>query len=133
MVPARMIGFRSTTSGRNGSGARLSHQTKARLSASETATSAKIVGDSQGTRVPPEVSAMRIKVAAAIISAAPTISSWCGRSWRGSRFMAWWVSSAANSPNGTLSQKINDQCRYWAMMPPSAGPATPATIQDVPI
>ena len=92
-----------------------------------------MVGDSQGTRVPPEVSAIRNKVAAAIIRAAPTMSSWCRRSWRGSSFIEWWVSSAASSPSGTLSQKITDQCRWSAMRPPSAGPPTPATIQDVPI
>jgi hypothetical protein len=47
-----------------------------------------MVGDIHGTRVPPDVSAMRNRVAAAIINAAPTMSSWCGRSWRGSRFIA---------------------------------------------
>jgi hypothetical protein len=74
-VPERITGFRSTVSGRNGSRARSSHQTKARPSASEAAASVKIVGDIQGTRVPPEVSMMRKSVAAAIINVAPTMSS----------------------------------------------------------
>ena len=92
-----------------------------------------MVDDSQGTRVPPEVSAMRNRVAAAIMSAAPTRSSRCGRSWRGSSFIERWVSSAAISPSGTLSQKITDQCQCSATKPPSAGPPTPATIQEVPM
>ena len=44
-VPERITGFRSTARGRNGSGDRLSHQTKATPSASDTAVSAKMVGD----------------------------------------------------------------------------------------
>ena len=87
-VPARITGFPSTVSGRKGSEASLSHHTNARLSPSETATSAKIVDDSHGTRVPPDVRAMRNMVAAEVISAAPITSSRWGRSWRGRRFIA---------------------------------------------
>src|SRR3979411_2976699 len=86
-VPSRITGLRSTVSGRNGSGACLSHHTKARPNASEIAISTKMVDDIHGTRVPPDVSAMRNRVEAAIISAAPTISSRCGGSWRGQRLL----------------------------------------------
>ena len=86
-MPTRITGLRSTASGRNGSSARRSHHTKASESASESASSATIVGESHGTRVPPEVSASRNTVAPATISTAPMRSSRCGRSWRGSRFI----------------------------------------------
>jgi hypothetical protein len=61
------------------------------------------------------------------------MSSWWGRSWRGSRFIARPVSSAAMSPNGTFNQKITDQCSRSAITPPSAGPSTPAITQAIPI
>jgi hydrogenase maturation factor HypE len=74
-VPSRITGFRSTVSGRNGSRASLSHHMKAKPSAREAAMRMRMVGDIHGTRAPPDVSAMRNRVAAAIISAAPTMSS----------------------------------------------------------
>ena len=87
-MPARMTGLPSTVRGRNGSGASRNHHTNAALRPSDVATSAKIVEESHGTRVPPDVSARSKLVAAAIMSAAPTMSSWCGHAWRGKRFIA---------------------------------------------
>ncbi len=109
-VPRRITGLASTTSGRNGSGARRSHQANSKVSTMQAPTRPKMVGDSQGTRVPPEVSAKSSAVAAAVISPAPSMSSLCARSWRGSRFMDVLTNSAASSPNGTFTQKITDQC-----------------------
>ena len=92
-----------------------------------------MVGEIQGTRVPPDVSASRKATDAAIIKVAPMRSSLCVRWWRGSRAMECHTSSAVSMPSGTLSQKITDQCSRSAMMPPSTGPTTPATIQAEPI
>jgi hypothetical protein len=132
-VPSFITGLASTLSGRNGSGARLSHQPTATVSRIDAPISAKIVGESHGTRVPPVVSARRNSVAAAITSATPRKSSECLRPAAGSRFIDWLSSAAVSRPSGTLSQKISDQCQFCAMMPPSAGPTTPALIQAVPI
>ena len=88
-APAHITGLPSTVRGRKGSGTSLSHHTKARLSASEMPMRATMVDDVHGKRLPPDVSAISSMVAAATIRAAPIRSSWCGRSWRGSRFIAW--------------------------------------------
>jgi hypothetical protein len=133
VVPSRMTGLASTCSGRNGSGARLSHQANTTVSTIDSAIRPKIVGEIQGTRVPPEVSASKSATAAAIIKLAPMRSSLWARSWRGSRFIELETRSAVMSPSGTLSQKITDQCSRSAMTPPSTGPTTPAAIQAVPI
>src|ERR1700730_1727302 len=85
-VPMRITGFMSTGIGKNGSGARASHQKKAADSMIDRAMSPKIKGEFQGNLVPPQVSANNSAIAAAIIRAAPTRSSWWGRSCRGRRF-----------------------------------------------
>jgi hypothetical protein len=74
-VPASITGFRITSSGRKGSDARLSHHANAVVSISDMPTSPRMMGDVQGYRMPPDVSAMRKSVAATIIIAAPIRSS----------------------------------------------------------
>ncbi len=83
--------------------------------------------------MPPQVSASSSGMAEPIISTAPSTSSLCLRSWRGMRARWTWISSAAASPSGTLSQKITDQSQYSASMPPSTGPSTPDVTHTTPI
>src|SRR3954470_10583776 len=132
-VPTRITGLARTPSGRNGSSTRKSHQEKASVNAIEQSSNTRIVDDTQGMRVPPEVSTNRKATAPAIISVAPTISSRCERPCDGKRFIDVLASHAAHSPSGTLSQNIHDQCHLSAMTPPSTAPTTPAAIQAVPI
>ena len=110
-MPARITGLASTVSGRNGSGARRSHHTNASSQARASRDQREIVGESQGTRVPPEVSASSNRVAAAIIERGaddvepvrPVMARQpLHRAMREQR---------RERPSGTLSQKITDQCR----------------------
>src|SRR5262249_62072409 len=104
------------------------HENKAH-SASEAPTTARTGGEPQAYRRPPQLSASISAIAAPTISSAPSRSSLCRRSWRGSRCSTLWVSKKASPQSGKLNQKIQDQCRCSAMKPPTIGPPTVETMK----
>ena len=130
-MPTRITGLRITLSGRNGSGAWRSHHTKAsaererdreqhddRRREPRHARAARGERDQEhGRGRDHQHGADEVEPVRAVVARQPL-----HRAMR--------PAAPRASPSGTLSQKITDQCRCSAMMPPSAGPATPATIQD---
>ena len=68
---------------------------------------------------------------AAIISTEPKKAIAWSRRRRGSFLSELLVSSSAPAAIGRLSQKIIDQCAYFASPPPRIGPAKLATAQTV--
>lgn len=115
-----------------GSGAVESRRTKSANSTIAAAASPRICGEAHGYRTPPQFSASRSAIVAAIIRAAPSRSSLWRRSWRGSSFSARLEITKAARPSGTLIQKMKLQCRCSANTPPSTGPAIDAIAKTAP-
>src|ERR1035441_3462393 len=99
-------------SGKNGSGAHNSRVANTTHSAAESANSPRIGAELQGKRVPPEVSASKSAIAAATIKRLPSMSSLCGRAWRGSRLSASRLARKGKKKSGMFIQKKREQFRY---------------------
>ena len=109
-VVAPTIGARSTASGMNGSGARRHPQREQQPQHRRPRQQAQDRRRHPAVAVPPHVIASISASAAHTISRAPSTSSLCGRSWRGSFFSARSVIHSASKPIGRLIQKIMVQC-----------------------